>query len=206
MKKFLMICSAMVLSVSVFSCGKDNQTEMAIGGINNPFQTDDEMLSSGYVSGREVVDYEKFISMGEFDSFLEDFRIPENPLGIQSGSRENAQAEKPFMPAVISMEEKEIVPLNVWHFPVTDGEKYIGEVNADLRNDTVSYSASGGFAEILNKELPKGDMVIFATGAGIYGMHEDNSVVRFIPSSPEYECGLTFEELNKGYNLVTNEL
>lgn len=201
MKKFLI--TALLLLFSLFSCEKQiDNSEIVIGGLNKAFETDEEMFRSGYVNGKEIADYEKFISMEEFDSFIEDFKDPENPLGIKNGSGENARAEKPFMPAVISMEGKEIVPLNVWYFPVTDGEKYIGLITADCRHDNAGYSASAGFADILSEELSKGDMVIFATGAGIYGMHEDNSVIRFIPSSTKYTGGMTFEKLNMGYNLV----
>ena len=194
-------CTASVL---LSACGKAERSraEIIYGPIEYEYETDEELLRSGFVTDENGVDYNILLDSDIFKSHVASY-TEENP---------DAYAAIPVRPAVLSHEESLILPMNYFYLLIIDDGNVIGIENINLMEGRITPNTyqkrsgriSGG--GVFNTVHEKGDMVLFTLGSAIYVMWEDNSVKAIsFPEESEYTGSLTFDDLNQGYNLVSAE-
>ncbi len=73
-------------------------------------------------------------------------------------------------------------------------------------SDNLESAIYGGeqYADTLNDALKKGNIAVFNTTKGTYGMFNDNSTI-MLEANEEYTGELKFDDINQGYNLITPE-
>ena len=129
-----------------------------------------------------------------------------NPLQLKNGPYKEASVAKPFK-SVLVHDNDVVAPLNVWIYPVINDGEYIGFINCDVRylkNNVPAYFGGESFAPVLNNALKKGNIALFSTVEGMYGIYDDNTILT-LASNIEYTGTITFDKINQGYNLVTSE-
>ena len=170
-------------------------------------QINEDISISEYVGSTEEVPYESLIDEEHFKASYESYIDDNNPLQLKNGPYKEAAVAKPFKLALVDDNEI-IAPLNIWMYPVINEGKYIGFINCDLRylikKDAPSFFGGEMFAPKINEALENGNIALFATIKGTYGMFEDNSII-MLDATEEYTGSLAFDEINQGYNLITPE-
>lgn len=150
------------------------------------------------------IPYETLLDKEMFKVSYESYTDVSNPLQLKDGACEDADVTEPFKSVLVDGENV-VAPLNIWIFPVVDGNKYIGFINCDMRcltsNEPVFFGGES-FAPILNDALEKGSIALFNTVDGTYGIYEDNSVIT-LEADKSYNGTITFNQVNQEYNLIT---
>lgn len=148
--------------------------------------------------------YENIITTNTFKLAFETYTDPQNPLQLKGGTHKDSVVLAPFKSVIVN-DNKVVAPLNIWSFPVVHNDTYIGMINCDMRySDNIEASIFGGecYANNLNTALQKGNIAIFTTTIGTYGIYEDNTIVT-LEATDDYKGTLSFEEINNEYNLIT---
>ncbi|SHM60596.1 hypothetical protein [Ruminococcus flavefaciens] len=165
----------------------------------------DDFSAAELIGSTEEIPYEDILDKDMFKMSYENYTSPENPLQLSGGPYENAAVAKPFKSVLVD-NDSVIADMNLWIFPVVNENSYIGFINCDMRfplNGEPSFYGSEGYAPKLNEALQKGSIALFGTVDGTYGIYEDNTVIELDAGIPPYSGNITFEQVNKGYNLVT---
>lgn len=168
--------------------------------------TPEENIASALSGSQEEYSYEKITSGSGFQVCYAQFTMEENPLHLKNGTSADAAVIRPFKIAVADDEGIAGV-MNVWEYLIASGDTYLGVISADCRygengpeyNDFTAYQF---IADKLNEALESGDIAIFYDGTENYGIYEDGTVINLTGMAP-YTGTLTFEEANKGVNLIT---
>ena len=177
-----------------------NDENKRTGEITEP-SVEDLIDSSGETP---YIPYEDIIDTDVFKLAFDSFTSPQNPLQLKNGTYEDAVVVKPFKSVVVD-DDKVAGTLAVWHFPVVHEDTCLGFINYDTRfSDNLASSIYGGqqYADTLNDAIKKGDIAVFVTVKGTYGIYEDNTVVT-LEASEDYKGTITFSDVNKDYNLIT---
>lgn len=177
-----------------------NDENKRTGEITEP-SVEDLIDSSGETP---YIPYEDIIDTDVFKLAFDSFTSPQNPLQLKNGTYEDAVVVKPFKSVVVD-DDKVAGTLAVWHFPVVHEDTCLGFINYDTRfSDNLASSIYGGqqYADTLNDAIKKGDIAVFVTVKGTYGIYEDNTVVT-LEASEDYNGTITFSDVNKEYNLIT---
>lgn len=150
------------------------------------------------------IPYEMIMDTDAFKLAFDSFTSPQNPLQLKNGTYEDAVAVKPYNSVVV--DDDRVAGTNtVWHFPVVHEDTCLGFINYDTReSDNLAASIYGGqqYADTLNDAIKKGDIAVFITTKGTYGIYEDNTVIK-LEAAEDYQGTITFNEVNKDYNLIT---
>ena len=196
-KKFAVLMS--LCFVCLFcSCGEIKNTGTPPGESSVPVEW--------LVGSTEEVPYETLIGEEMFQFSFENYTDSENPLQLEGGTYEDAVVVKPFKSVLVNDTEV-VAPLNVWQFPVVHDDEYIGFINYDMRYPEYGNSNFYGgesIAPVLNEALENGNIAVFDTSNGTYGIYEDNTVIN-LTDGIAYDGTLTFEQINQGYNLITSD-
>ncbi len=168
--------------------------------------TPEENIASALSGSQEEYSYEEITSGSGFQVSYAQFTMEENPLHLKNGTSADAAVIRPFKIAVADDEGIAGV-MNVWEYLIASGDTYLGVISADCRygengpeyNDFTAYQF---IADKLNEALESGDIAIFYDGTENYGIYEDGTVINLTGTAP-YTGTLTFEEANKGVNLIT---
>lgn len=235
MKKFLASILAITAVFSLFSCGKEEQKEENISpGMENikltgidpyeekatePYvvqegnQTDyNETVSEEYAAKRlgeyQDVPYTTFTESEWFEMFFEDFRSPNNPLQLSTGTFDDAVAVSPVRGAYFNGSDY-VGATSDWEFPIVHGDQCIGVITMSGKIDELGMpigSSSESYAAVLNKAMEKGKVALFEVGNcyNYFVIAEDNTVFN-LGGEVEYKGDLTFEEVDKGYNVISEE-
>lgn len=150
------------------------------------------------------IPYEMIMDTDAFKLAFDSFTSPQNQLQLKNGTYEDAVAVKPYNSVVVD-DDKVAGTNTVWHFPVVHEDTCLGFINYDTReSDNLAASIYGGqqYADILNDAIKKGDIAVFITTKGTYGIYEDNTVIK-LEAAEDYQGTITFNEVNKDYNLIT---
>ena len=232
-KKILTVSLAFLMSISVFSCGKTNDSEaenvidesssneIVITEADEQIRADHSDIPFTGINSkgkwREVtlkeckreVDYNTLVGKNGFNGIFASFLSPQNPLQLEEGTDENAYIVKPFKYAVVD-ETSYLTIRNAWYFPVaSENGRYIGMMIADcsIENpDDIRCGGSQEFAPELNEALEKGSVALFSDGGinSMYGIYEDNTIIT-LSGDEDYTGNLTFDEVNQEVNLITQE-
>lgn len=233
MKKILASILAITAVFSLFSCGKEEQKEENISpGMENikltgidPYEetaTEPYVVQEGNQTGyNEVVSEEYAIKrLGEyqdvpyttftesewFEMFFEDFRSPNNPLQLSTGTFDDAVAVSPVRGAYFNGSDY-VGATSDWEFPIVHENQCIGVITMSGKIDELGMpigSSSESYAAVLNKAMEKGKAALFQVGNcyNYFVITEDNTVFN-LGGEVEYKGDLTFEEVDKGYNVIS---
>ncbi len=200
MKKKILIALSLCLVCMFSSCGKKDAK-----ATGEPITWDNTTVEEVLGSTKEVP-YETVLDDEMFEVCFGIFTDEENTLQLKEGTFEDAAVAKPFKSVLIK--DNEVVgQTNVWRFPIVHDGKILGFVNCDMRShdaDNLNYFGGEDGAPALNEALEKGSVAVFDTLNGDYVICEDNTIIMLEGTEP-YDGELTFEQVNKGYNLVTAE-
>ncbi len=181
-----------------------------VGG--DDFQTDyDEVVSEEYIAKRfsekRDIPYTDLTDSEWFEMYFEDFRDPDNPLQLSAGTFDDAVAISPIKSAYFNGSEY-IDGTDGWEFPIAHENQCIGIISmTSMVDEAVGMpigTSSQSYAKELNKVLEKGKAALFEVGScyNIFAISEDNTVVN-LTGNVEYKGDLTFEEVDKGYNVIS---
>ena len=190
-----------IISILVFCSCSSNSSEIRIGG-----DVPDEISVESMIGSLEEVPYENIMDLTNFKLAFDNYTSPENPLQLKNGTYQDAAVVKPYKSVIID-NNKVIATYNIWHFPVVHDNSCIGFINCDMRfSDNLGSAIYGGeqYADALNDALKKGNIAVFNTTKGTYGMLEDNSTI-MLEANEEYTGELKFDDIDQGYNLITPE-
>jgi len=192
MKKIFLplICILSILTFS--SCSSNKRT-------GTP-----EVSANDMIGSLEEVPYENIMDLTNFKLAFDNYIDHENPLQLKNGTYQDAAVVKPYKSVIVD-NGKVIAPLNIWHFPVVHENSCIGFINCDMRfSDNLEAEIYGGeqYADTLNSALKKGNIAIFNTSLGTYGIYEDNTIIT-LESTEDYKGSLSYNDVNKEYNLIT---
>lgn len=163
-----------------------------------------EVSVEDMIGSSTEVPYENIMDLTNFKLAFDNYTDPENPLQLTNGTYQDAVVAKPYKSVIVD-NNKVIAPHNIWHFPVVHENSCIGFINCDMRfSDNLEAAIYGGeqYADTLNDALKKGNIAVFNTTKGTYGIYEDDSVIT-IESTEDYKGTITFNDVNKGYNLIS---
>lgn len=197
MKKSSFLITALCFLCLLCSC---DSTKDAGTPANN------EISVTDLIGSTEEVSYNSLISEDMFKYSYESYIDENNPLQLKEGPYPNAAVAKPFKSVLVD-DNDVAAPLNVWMYPVVNEGNYIGFINCDVRylkKDEPTFYGGEGFAPILNDALKKGNIALFNTANGTYGIYDDNTIIT-LESDQEYTGTITFDKVNQGYNLITTE-
>jgi len=200
-KKMLTAAAAFVLCAGVVTGSLFLLKDRSVRDTGNP----GDISAADLIGSTEVIPYVDILDMEMFGMSYESYTSPENPLQLSGGPYENAVVARPYKTVLVDGSTV-MAPLNVWHFPVVNENSYIGFINCDMRfspNGEPSFFGSEGYAPKLNEALQKGSIALFGTVNGTYGIYEDNTVIELDVGIPSYSGNITFEQVNKGCNLIT---
>lgn len=181
-------------------CSYDSTKDTCTPPANN------EISVTDLIGSTEEVSYESLINEDMFEMSYESYIDENNPLQLKEGPYPNAAVAKPFKSVLVDGNDV-AAPLNVWMYPVVNEGQYIGFINCDVRylnKDEPTFYGGEGFAPILNDALKKGNIALFNTADGTYGIYDDNTIIT-LESDKEYTGTITFDIVNQGYNLITTE-
>ena len=191
------LCAGGILgSVHLMKNGDNRRT-----GEISAVSVEDLIGSSGETP---YIPYDMIMDTDAFKLAFDSFTSPQNPLQLKNGTYEDAVAVKPYMSVVVD-DDKVAGTHTVWHFPVVHEDTCLGFINYDTRYpDNLASAVYGGqqYADILNDAIRKGDIAVFVTTKGTYGIYEDNTVIK-LEATEDYKGTITFDEVNKKYNLIT---
>lgn len=198
MRKPIFIAAALFSICLLCSCGDDEVKDTGTPyGKNNVSVAD-------IIGSTEELPYESLLDEDMFLLSYESYTDEANPLQLKGGPYKDAAVAKPFKSVLV--DEGDIAaPLNIWLYPVVSGDKYIGFINCDMRKlnkDEPVFFGGESFAPMLNEALEKGDIALFNTVDGTYGIYEDNTVIT-LEADKSYTGTLTFEQAAQSYNLIT---
>ena len=196
MKKHILTLMCVYSACGLCSCNS----------VTNDSGTISEISAESLVGSSEEIPYEEVMNMEMFSYSYESYTDTANPLQLKGGTYEDAAVAKPFKSVIVD-ESGVIAPLNIWQFPVVHDESFIGFIKCDVRYPEMgepSFYGGESYAPILNDALQKGDIAIFNTTVGIYGIYEDNTVIT-LEANEDYNGTLTFNDINKEYNLITSD-
>ena len=168
--------------------------------------TPEENIASALSGSQEEYSYEEITSDSGFQVCYAQFTMEENPLHLKNGTSADAAVIRPFKIAVADDEGIAGV-MNVWEYLIASGDTYLGVISADCRYgengpEYTDFTAYQFIADKLNEALESGDIAIFYDGTENYGIYEDGTVINLTGTAP-YTGTLTFEEADKGVNLIT---
>ena len=198
MKKIFLLVMCIISTLLFCSCSSES-SDMRDGG-----EPSDEISVESMIGSLEEVPYENIMDLTNFKLAFDNYTDPENPLQLKNGTHLDAAVVKPYKSVIVD-NNKVIAPHNIWHFPVVHENSCIGLINCDMRfSDNLEAAIYGGeqYADTLNDALKNGNIAIFNTTKGTYGIYEDNTVIT-IESSEDYKGTITFNDVNKEYNLIT---
>lgn len=202
-----------------------NLTELRLTGIEpeNPESFDDYMIGDGLQTDYDEVVSEEYIAkrFSEkrdipytdltdsewFEMYFEDFRDPDNPLQLSNGTFDDAVVVSPVKCAYFNGSEY-IGDTDGWEFPIAYENQCLGIISmTSMVDEAVGMpigTSSQSYAKELNKVLEKGKAALFEVGScyNIFAISEDNTVVN-LTGNVEYKGNLTFEEVDKGYNVIS---
>lgn len=197
MKKIIYIIASLCLICLLCSCEGEKDTGVPIDNT--------ELSVTDIIGETEEIPYESFLDNELFVSSYESYTDTMNPLQLKGGPYEDAVVVKPFKSVLVD-EDKVVEQLNIWMYPVVHDNKYIGFINCDMRNlktNNPVFFGGESFAPTLNDALEKGDIALFNTIDGTYGIYEDNTIIT-LESDKEYNGSITYEQVNQTYNLITS--
>ncbi len=200
MKKKTLIALSLCLACSFSSCGKEE-----VKDTGTPLSWDNITVEE-YLGSTEEIPYEIAMDKPIFKASFESYTDKDNVLQLKSGTFEDAAVAKPFKSALVKDNEV-ISEVNDWRFPIVHDGTIMGIINYDMRSPEMRENGFFGgeeYAPVLNEALKKGSVAVFNTIDATYGICEDNTIVILEGTEP-YDGELTFEQVNKGYNLVTAE-
>ncbi len=235
MKKIISAILAAAAVLSLVSCGKEESKypadddmssgmeDILYGGgdvselekykIEEGNQEDyDEIVSEEYAAERvgeyQDIPYTDFTGSEWFEMYFEDFRDPDNPLQLSTGTFDDAVAVSPVKSAYFNGSEY-VGAMNGWEFPIAHGNQCIGVITMSGKIDDNGMpigSSSESYAQELNKALENGKIAIFEVGNchNLFAIAEDGTVYNLIGEAA-YKGNLTFEEVDKGYNVISED-
>lgn len=194
----LAMCSCGIIEESQPSTTAEQISDYPVDGMLSDYETDEQLLAERAYGSDTEYPYEELIQSAEFASWFSDFseRYP------------GAYAAKPFKTAAFSKEQKNVYQINLWYVPIMAEGRCVGIIGIDCRDGkpTADSYRSSNFLD-LGKIMDKGECALFTRGSSFYGIFRDNTVEKLYdaPSNDEYSGDLTFDDLNKGYNLISPE-
>ena len=126
------------------------------------------------IGSTEEIPYEDIIKKEMFAMCFDNYTTGSDPLQLVGGTFSDAAVAKPLKPVLVEGSSVKAV-LNVWEFPVVHDGDYIGFINCDmrnLRNGEPSFFGGESFSPKLNEALKKGDIALFDTANGTYGIYD----------------------------------
>ncbi|GEM_PF-4567533 len=183
---------------------KDTSGETLGFAINTAQMTDEE--KDARIGSTEILDYNELIGTEGFELSADEFFQKTGTINDGGEVPESVSFTAPFMAALLR--DGEITaPLNIYYYGgVVDGTLK-GFVNADCRKGTptaADYFAAPMFAQQFEKALAKGRFAVVDNfdNLGFIAVFEDGSTMR-LGAEPNADCGgITFEQADKGYNVV----
>ena len=228
MKKILSALLTVTAVLSLVSCGKqeqespdDHMSYNHTGGDPSTFsytakedvQTDyNETVSEEYAAKRvgeyQDVPYTTFTESEWFEMYFEDFRDPDDPLQLSTGTFDDAVAILPVKSAYFNGSEY-VDATSGWEFPIVHENQCIGVITMSGEINELGMpigSSSESYAAVLNKAMEKGKVALFEVGNcyNYFVIAEDNTVFN-LGGEVEYKGDLTFEEVDKGYNVISED-
>lgn len=224
MKKILSAILAVTSAFSLFSCGKE-EPEYLVDGNMSPstdiykvggydcIQTDyNETVSAEYaaecIGVSQDLPYTDITGLEHFMMYFEDFRDPDNPLQLSTGTFDDAVIISPVRYAYFNGGDY-VNCMSSWIFPVAHENQFIGIIwmsdEVDERGVPLGSSSQSYSAE-LNKALEHGKIALFRVGNchDSFAIAEDGTVFN-LSGEVAYKGNLTFEEVDKGYNIISED-